>query len=207
MPARNHHTTSAWPRTAPVVGEQRQQNAAQREQNPCDEHAGAQPPQCDPGCDRPGLGGPAPAEGVADQRLRGDGVRVEHQGEEEEELERDLVGTQLGGTGPGGDPRGDEEGQLEDRRPQEQVPADDQLAQYRGPTRLPADPLSHESADEQGGGQRLAGHVGERRPAEAEADRMDEHRAEDQAEQASGEHVADRAVQVPDTAKPAVARL
>ena len=94
---------------------------------------------------RASSGRPAP-ERVADQGLRGDRVGVEHQREEEEQLQRDLVRAERRRPDAGRHPGGDEEGQLEHRGAQQQVAADDQLGAQGARARPPGDAAPASSA-------------------------------------------------------------
>ena len=127
--------------------------------------------------------GRSAAERLADQRLGGDRVGVEHQREEEEQLQRDLVRAERRRAGAGGDAGGDEERQLQDRGAQQQVAADDQLRRDGRGTRPPAGALPHEGTDEQARGERLPGHVGDRRAHETQPGRVHQQRAEHEADQ------------------------
>ena len=69
--------------------------------------------QRDPAGEGPGAGRVARAERGADQRLGGDGQRVQQQGGEEPELQGDLVRADGGGAEPGGDRGGGQEARLE----------------------------------------------------------------------------------------------
>ncbi len=111
----------------------------------------------------------------------------------------------LMGAGAGRDPGGHEERELEDRGAQQQVAADDQLAADGDRTGPPVGVLPEECPDEQPRGERLTDDVRDRRAHQPEARRIHEQGAQDEAQQAAGEHVADRAPQFLDAAQPSVA--
>ena len=69
----------------------------------------------------------------------------------------------------------------------------------------PGGPLAHQRADEQRRGDRLAGHVGDGRADQPQPGRVHQQRAEHEADQAAGEHVAHRPAQLLHAAQPAVA--
>ena len=75
-----------------------------------------QTPPGDPPDGGPRIGHPPPTEGLPDQGLRGDRVGVQHQGQEQPQLQGDLVGSQFRGPGPGHDGGRDGEGALQHRR-------------------------------------------------------------------------------------------
>jgi hypothetical protein len=142
---------------------------------------------------------------VADQGLRGDRVGVERQREEEEQLQGDLVGAQLGGAGAGGHPGSHQERHLEHRGPQQEVPADDELGPDGGRAWPPGDVLADERPEEQARGQRLPGHVSHGRTDQAQPDGVHQQRAQHEAEQGPGQHVAHRTAELLHPAQPAVA--
>jgi hypothetical protein len=146
---------------------------------------------------------------VADQGLRGDGVGVEHEGQEEPQLQRDLVGTQRGRAGAGDHRGGGGEGELQHRRPDEQVAAEQQVdTQRRGPgppVDAQAAELPPEGQAEERRGHRLAHHVGHRGADQPEPRGVDEQRAQHQADQAAGQHEPDGSAEVLHPAEPAVA--
>ena len=71
--------------------------------------------------------------------------------------------------------------------------------------RPPVGVLAEERPHEQRRGERLPGDVGDRRAHQPEAHRVHQQGAEDEAQQAARQHVADRAAQLLDAAQPAVA--
>ena len=108
-------------------------------------HAADAAEQRDPAGQGPRAGVVAGAERGADQRLRGDGERVEHQRGEEPQLQGDLVGADRGGAEAGGDGGRGQEAGLEGDAPDQQVPAEHELlADHAGggaaatPARAPA---------------------------------------------------------------------
>ena len=110
------------------------------------------------------------AQRRADQRLRRDGQRIQHQRKETPQLQHHLVGGHGRGSEPGRDRGSRDEAGLKRNGPHNQVAAEHKLGAHARPDRARSGTRSASSAEpEQQRGQPLTRHVGDGRPGQLQA--------------------------------------
>ncbi len=161
----------------------------------------------------PPEGGPVPLAPVAPHEgLGGDREGVDDEGEEEPELDGDLVGRDLGGPDPGGDRGGEGEGADQGEGAHAQRPPDPEKGEELGRPGeaggLPEDgPVGSEEEPDEGEGPEPLGHDrGPRRALEPPTEAEDEEGIEDEVHEVQPESDPERGAGVLETPEDPVAR-